>query len=93
MREKTNSVAELSSKDDYTIFSYGGKSIRFAAPYSLQRYLSVKKWNDGYLEVEADYGNGAEEDYIDLRPVLRNLLIDPKKFLKPVKKVEVNYAH
>ena len=65
---------------------------RLAAPYSLRRYLRVKKWHDGYLEVEADYGDGAEEDYIDLRPVLRNLMIDPKKFLKPVKRVEVSYA-
>ena len=92
MQRKANSVAVLSSKADYTIFSYGGRSIRFAAPYSLRRYLRVKKWHAGYLEVEADYGDGAEEDYIDLRPVLRNLMIDPEKFLTPVKKVEVSYA-
>ena len=36
--------------------------------------------------------DGVEEDYIDLRPVLRNLMIDPKKFLGPVKRVEVSYA-
>ena len=92
MNTKTDSVARLSSKADYTIFSYGGKSIRFAAPYSLRRYLRVTKWHDGYMEVEADYGAGAEEDYIDLRPVLRNLMINPKRFLKSVKKVEVSYA-
>ena len=92
MKAKSDSVARLSSKADYTIFSYGGKSIRFAAPYSLRRYLRVTKWHDGYMEVEADYGAGAEEDYIDLRPVLRNLMIDPKRFLKSVKKVEVSYA-
>ena len=92
MHADVDSIARLSSKADYTIFSYGGRSIRFAAPYSLRRYLRVKKWHDGYLEVEADYGDGAEEDYIDLRPVLRNLMIDPKKFLKPVKRVEVSYA-
>ena len=92
MKAKTDSVARLSSKADYTIFSYGGKSIRFAAPYSLRRYLRVTKWHDGYMEVEADYGAGAEEDFIDLRPVLRNLMIDPKRFLKSVKKVEVSYA-
>ena len=92
MKAKSDSVARLSSKADYTIFSCGGKSIRFAAPYSLRRYLRVTKWHDGYMEVEADYGAGAEEDYIDLRPVLRNLMIDPKRFLKSVKKVEVSYA-
>jgi len=85
-------VAQLSSVKDYTIFSYGGRVIRFSAPYSLRRYVRVKKWHDGYLEVDADYGDGVEEDYIDLRPVLRNLMISPKSFLKPVKHVEVVYA-
>ena len=33
MREKKDSVAWLSSKADYTMFSYGEKSIRLAAPY------------------------------------------------------------
>ena len=61
MHANVDNVALLSSKADYTIFSYGGRSIRFAAPYSLRRYLRVKKWHDGYLEVEADYGDGAEE--------------------------------
>ena len=92
MHADVDSVARLSSKADYTIFSYGERTIRFAAPYSLRRYLRIKKWRDGYLEVEAGYGDGAEEDYIDLRSVLRNLMIDPKKFLKQVKRVEVSYA-
>lgn len=92
MTAYTADVAQLSSKGSYTVFSYGEKSIRFAAPYSLKRYLRVKKWHDGYLEVDADYGDGIEEDYIDLRPVLRNLIINPRKFLKPIKRVEVSYA-
>lgn len=92
MRAAPSSVAQLSSQADYTLFSYGDRSIRFAAPYSLRRYLRVKKWHDGYLEVDADYGNGAEEDYIDLRPILRNLMINPRTFLKHIKRVEVKYA-
>jgi len=92
MLTEKSSVAQLSSVKDYTIFSYGGRVIRFSAPYSLRRYVRVKKWHDGYLEVDADYGDGVEEDYIDLRPVLRNLMISPKSFLKPVKHVEVVYA-
>lgn len=92
MTTHTTDVARLSSKGPYTVFSYGEKSIRFAAPYSLKRYLRVKKWHNGYLEVDADYGDGIEEDYIDLRPVLRNLIINPRKFLEPIKRVEVSYA-
>ena len=58
----------------------------------LGRYTRVKKWHAGYLEVDADYGQGIEEDYIDLRPILRNLLINPSRFLKSIENVEVSYA-
>ena len=85
-------TAILSSKADYTSFSFGGTTIRFLTPRSLVRYTSVKKWHEGYLEVGADYGHGEEEEYIDIRPILRNLLIDPKQFLDPIKKVEVQYV-
>lgn len=85
-------TATLTSNADYTLFSFGGTTIRFLAPRSLVRYTSVKKWHEGYLEVGADYGHGEEEEYIDIRPILRNLLIDPKQFLAPIKKVEVQYV-
>ena len=85
-------TAILTSDADYTLFSFGGTNVRFLSPRSLVRYTSVKKWHDGYLEVGADYGHGEEEEYIDIRPILRNLLIDPKEFLAPITKVEVRYA-
>lgn len=85
-------TAILSSKADYTSFSFGGTNIRFLTPRSLVKYTSVKKWHEGYLEVGADYGQGEEEEYIDIRPILRNLLIDPKEFLAPIKKVEIQYV-
>ena len=71
-------TAILTSKADYTSFSFEGMDIRFLTPKSLVRYTSVKKWHEGYLEVGAGYGNGEEGEYIDIRPILRNLLIDPK---------------
>ena len=55
-------TAILSSKADYTSFSFGGTTIRFLAPRSLVRYTSVKKWHEGYLEVGADYGHGEESE-------------------------------
>lgn len=85
-------IAKLSSENRYTLFSFGGKEIRFRAPRGLNRYLRVKKWHDGYLEVETEYSTGIEEEYIDIRPVLRDLLIDQKEFLAPIEKVEVQYA-
>ena len=66
--------------------------MKFSAPYSLKRYIKVKKWDHGYIEVDTEYADGSEEEYIDLRPILRNLIIDPRSFLKPIKKVEVSYA-
>ena len=93
MYKSNPSVAVLSSVPDYTTFSYGGQVIRFAAPYSLRRYIRVKKWDNGYLEVGADYGDGEEEDYIDLRSILKSLFIDARSYLRPIKRVEVKYAN
>ena len=86
--------AVLSSSDGYTCFRFGGYNVRFKAPYSLERYLSVKEWNDGYLVVMAKYKHSdkPEEEYIDLIPILEGLYIDKTEFLKPIKKVRVNYA-
>lgn len=86
--------AILSSMDGYTAFSFGGYHIRFKAPYSLERYVDVVQWDDGYLVVLAKYSHNAEpeEEYIDLKPILDGLYIDSETFLKPIKKVRIDYA-
>ena len=83
--------AILSSAGRYSIFSAGGDTIRFATSPRLLRYTRVKRWDDGYLEVGADYGHGEVEDYIDIRQILDNLYYDTDSFLKGIKKVEVRY--
>lgn len=85
--------AILSSKNEYTIFQYNGRMIRFRAPYSLERYTQVKEWDHGYLVVMAKYSHreNEEEEYIDLIPVLENLYMDAEEFLKPVQKVRIEY--
>ena len=87
-------TAELSSEGPYTLFSFGGRRLKFRAPKCLRRYLRVKRWKDGYLEVDADYGKelGVVEEYIGLRPVLKCLMISPRSFLKSIKTVEIVYA-
>ena len=87
-------TAHLSSDGPYTLFSFGDRRLKFRAPQCLCRYVRVKKWDDGYLEVDADYGRdvGIVEEYIDLRPVLRALMLNPKSFLSPIKRVEVTNA-
>ncbi len=83
--------ALLSNKDGYIIFKYGDYCIRFKAPYSLEKFVSVKEWDDGYIVVMAKYEHNtdSEEEYIDLIPILENLYISPKEFLKPIKGVKI----
>ena len=93
MNSSNNTMNEaiLSSAEGYTAFSFGGYNIRFKAPYSLERYVDVLRWDDGYLVVLAKYSHHAEpeEEYIDLKPILDGLYIDSDAFLKPIKSVRV----
>ena len=84
--------AILSSSGNFTAFSFGGRHIRFKAPYSLERYVDVLHWDNGYLVVLAKYRHNAqpEEEYIDLKPILDDLYIDSDAFLKPIKSVRVD---
>lgn len=86
--------AYLSNDGAYTIFSFRDNRLKFVAPYSLERYESVVEWDNGYLVVMAKYAHNkeAEEEYIDLLPILKSLYIKPADFLKPIKSVEVRYA-
>jgi hypothetical protein len=85
--------AVLSNKRNYTVFQFGNHVIRFKAPYSLEKYIDVKEWDHGYLVVMAKYSHNdrAEEEYIDLVPILKNLYFDADKFLEPIRKVKVSY--
>ena len=87
-------VAILGNEGEYTIFSYQGEKIRFRTSSHLERYTKIIEWDNGYLAVMAKYDNNVteEEEYIDIRPILRNLLIDAKEFLAPIKNVEVRYV-
>lgn len=92
---KENNIAYLSSKGGFTIFSYGGYDFRFRTSDRLVKYLKVKEWDAlyGYIVVDCLHEKlGVVEDYIDLLPMLDNLYFNAKKFLEPIKKVEVRYA-
>lgn len=84
--------AMLSNDGYYSIFSFGGKTIRFRAPYSLERYTEIREWDNGYIVAMAKYQHNAEpeEEYIDLIPILEDLYIDVKEFLTPIKGVTVS---
>ena len=89
--DASSGSAVLSSAGGFSTFRAGGDTIRFATSPRLVKYTGVLKWEDGYLEVGADYGHGEEEDYIDIRQILDNLYYDSDTFLKNIKKVEVRY--
>lgn len=87
-------IAKLSNNREFTVFKFGSYVIRFRAPYSLDHYVKVKEWDNGYLVVTAKYKHNSEleEEYIDLAPILNDLYIDSYKFLEQIKGVEVEYA-
>ena len=82
--------AILSNHGNLTSFRYAGCNVRFRTPSILKKYVEVKEWDNGYLVVMADYeGIGVVEEYIDLVPVLENLYINPKAFLKNMQMVKI----
>lgn len=85
-------TALLGSDGDLTSFTYGPTTIRFRTSPKLKRWLSVKEWDDGYIVVDGDFAgqDGPIEDYIDLKPILERLYIDPEGFLAPIKEVHVD---
>ena len=86
-------IALLSNADEYTVFQFGKHTIRFRAPFSLEYYTEVKEWDHGYLVVMAKYRHNAaaEEEYIDLIPILEDLYFDADAFLSPIKGVRIEY--
>lgn len=87
------SIAFLSNKGRYTIFTSGNKTIRFITSKNLEKYVAVTEWDNGYIVVQSkNFNREPEENYIDLNPILENLLIEPSTFLDPIKEVRLNYA-
>lgn len=86
--------AYLSNNGEYTTFTFGARTLTFLTSKSLERYTSIKKWDNGYIVAMAKYSTRPteEEEYIDLVPILENLYMDPQTFLEPIRQVEVYYA-
>ena len=85
-------TAILSSKNEYTTFSFAGTTITFLTSKNLERYTRIKAWDNGYLVVMAKNKSKPEhEDYIDLLPILENLYMNPTEFLSGIKNVEIHY--
>ena len=89
-----NDIATLENDAGFSVFFFRNRVIRFKAPYSLERYTSVKEWDNGYLVVIAKYRHNSqpEEEYIDLLPILNGLYINGQDFLKPIKGVAIAHV-
>ena len=88
-------TAFLSNRGEYSFFTFRDRTISFLTGKNLERYVSIKEWSNGYLVVmclRRSNPEQPEEDYIDLRPILKNLYISPTHFLKPIHEVKVKYA-
>ena len=88
-------TATLSSRGEYSYFTFRDKTISFLTGKNLDRYTAVKEWDHGYLVVMCRNKSDPEreeEDYIDLEPILENLYFDPDRFLNPIKEVRIQYA-
>lgn len=88
---KNNDYAIIGNSGEYTFFTYKDITITFLTGKNLEKYASVKEWDNGYIVVMCKNKNSSEleEDYIDLLPILKNLKMDPEKFLNPIKEVRV----
>lgn len=89
----TTNTAFLSSRGEYSFFSFHDRIITFLTGKRLEKYTKILEWDNGYLVVLCKNKNEEklEEDYIDLLPILINLYIEPDEFLSPIKEVKINY--
>lgn len=82
--------AILSNNSKYSIFTIGKMKIKFKTSPYLEKYISIKTWNDGYIECMAKYSTMKEpiEEYIDLRFIAQRLQL-PNDIFKTIKEVEI----
>lgn len=75
-------VAILTNNDKFSIFKIGDLQIKFKTSPFLQKYISILKWNKGYIECMAKYStlDTPIEEYIDLRYIAKRLRLPQDTF-------------
>ena len=68
-------IGILTNTDKFSIFKIGDLQIKFKTSPFLQKYTSITKWNNGYIECMAKYStlDTPIEEYIDLRYIAKRL--------------------
>ena len=83
-------IATLTNKEKTSIFQWGGLRIEFETSPYLEFYISILKWDNGYIECMAKYSAFKEpiEEYIDLRAIAEEQGFS-KDIFKGIKEVRV----
>ena len=83
-------VAILTNNDKFSIFKIGDLQIKFKTSPFLQKYISIHKWNKGYIECMAKYSNldTPIEEYIDLRYIAKRLRL-PQDIFDNIQEVRI----
>lgn len=84
-------IGKISLQDNFIHFDVDEVDlhIRFRVASTMSKIIRVKNNEDGWLTVDAHFENiGVEEDYIDVKDVVKKLGLDTKVF-KRVKKVVI----
>ena len=83
-------IGILSNNERYSMFRMGDLCIKFKTSPYLIRYLSILKWDNGYIECMAKYSTvpQAVEEYIDLRYIAERLQL-PENIFENIKEVKV----
>lgn len=72
----------LSHNEKFSLFQMGDLRIKFKTSPYLEQYVSILKWDNGYIECMAKYSTMAEpvEEYIDLRFIAGRLRLPEDVF-------------
>lgn len=86
----SQSIGVLTNEPRYSMFKAGDICIKFKTSPYLERYLSIQKWNKGYIECMAKYSTVPQpvEEFIDLRFIAERLKL-PQNFFDSIKEVTV----
>ena len=81
--KQSNNIAYLYNKGEYTFFKVGHTIARFATSPYLHRYKRIKRYDRGYIVVDAEYYDTnnkskvyTDEDYIDMQYIFNILGIN-----------------
>lgn len=86
----SQSTGILTNETRYSMFKVGNVCIKFKTSPYLERYLSIQKWNNGYIECMAKYATVPQpvEEFIDLRFIAERLKL-PQDFFDSIKEVTI----